>query len=121
MTMKKLVAIIAAAITGLITLPTEAEAGHGHAAYTYRSGHSACGCPIYTKRYFTGYDCHRRPVYRYAAVPVVHRCRSHACPPVHYRHHNYYKHSRYHRPVRRPGYAHRPVVRRGHGYRPGCR
>jgi hypothetical protein len=127
MTMKKLIAIIATAVTGLIVFPQEAEAGHAQVSITYRSGHSACGCPMYTKRYFSGYDCYRRPVYRYVGVPLVHRCRGHAGPPAHYRNHNYYNHSRHDRRAPRPvrgrghGYGHGRPHGNPHGYRPGYR
>ena len=125
MTMKKLIAIIATAVTGLIAFPQEAEAGHAGVSITYRSGHSACGCPLYTRRHFSGYDHYRRPVYRYAAVPIVHRCRGHVGPPVHYRQKNYYKHSRHYRPAPRPvrgyRYGHGRPHRNPSGYRPGCR
>ena len=75
--MKTLLAIAAVALTGL-ALPQKAEAGHSscNSSYTYQSGRTSCGCPIYTKRIFNGYDCYRRPIYRYISVPVVHRCRS---------------------------------------------
>ena len=88
--MKKLIAIAATIIAGLVAFPEKAEAGSSCASFTYQSGRSACGCPTYTKRYFSGYDCHGRPVYRYVSVPVVHRC-SHHAQRSHSRH---YIHSR---------------------------
>ena len=118
--MKKLVATIAAAVTGLIAFPDKAEAGV-HVSFTYQSGRSSCGCPIYTKRYVAGYDCHHRPVYRYVHVPVTHRCG----PPVivhpHHRGNIYYKHSRKHcKPVYPHGKARGHGHYKGHG-RPGSR
>jgi hypothetical protein len=73
--MKTLLAITAIALTGL-ALPQAAEASHPSSSLnlTYVSGHSSCGCPIYTQRIFIGYDSWNRPVYRYVSVPVRHRC-----------------------------------------------
>lgn len=122
MTMKKLIAIIATAVVGLIAAPQEAEAGHASVSFTYQSGRSSCGCPIYTKRHFHGYDCYRRPIYRYVHVPVTHRCRSHAVSPHHYRHGRfYYKSSRHHRPVPHYRSHHGPRPGYGHGSSRGCR
>ena len=83
--MKKLIAIAATILTGLVAFPENAEAGHSSVSFTYQSGRSSCGCPSYTKRYFSGYDCYRRPIYRYVSVPVVHRC-SHGSRGSHYTH-----------------------------------
>lgn len=93
--MKTLLAIAATALVGLVT-PQTAEAGHSscNTGYTYQSGRSSCGCPIYTKRVLYSYDCYRRPLYRYYSVPVVHRCshsRSHSY--THYTPSRHYSHS----------------------------
>lgn len=106
--MTKFIAIAATILTGLVVLPERAEAGRVTASFTYQSGRTACGCPVYTRRYVAGYDCYRRPVYRYVAVPVAHRCAHHA------RGYHYVPS----RPVHRPVYA--PAPRYGYvpHYRP---
>ena len=125
--MKKPIAIAAAILTSIVAFPQKAEAGYSSVSFTYQSGRSACGCPIYTKRYVAGYDCYRRPIYRYVSVPVVHRC-SHESHRSHYIHSN-----RNHcRPVYRPScgtsytrnhYTHPPRSHGSHYYRRsgGCR
>ena len=97
--MKIVIATIAITL-GLLALSQTAEARspkHCGSSYTYKSGHSSCGCAIYTKRIITGYDCYRRPIYRYCSVPVVHRChKKHGHHYGHYRphysHYNKYSH-----------------------------
>ena len=74
--MNKLLAIALVTISTLIILPQAAQAGPS-LNITYKSGHSACGCPIYTQRIVTGWDSCRRPIYRYVALPVSHRCGHH--------------------------------------------
>ncbi|MEJ6570454.1 MAG: hypothetical protein QNL01_14855 [Akkermansiaceae bacterium] len=100
--MKTILATLVTVVIGLVALPDTAEArSHGHSSssssYTYVSGRASCGCTTYTKRVFTGYDCHRHPIYRYYSVPVVHRCRSSHNPHYssHSSHSNYYSGSRY--------------------------
>ena len=85
MTMKRLIAILAVATTGLVLFPQTAAAGHSRVGVTYQSGRSSCGCPVYTRRSIKGYDCYRRPVYRYVRVPVIHRCRHHGNAAPRYR------------------------------------
>ena len=111
--MKNIIAIAATILTGLVAFPEKAEAGHASVSFTYQSGRSSCGCPTYTKRYFSGYDCHRRPIYRYVSVPVVHRCkhtRSHSytryTPSRHYSNHSYSR-----------GYSSRSSYHRGSSHR----
>ncbi|MBK1855683.1 hypothetical protein JO972_11985 [Verrucomicrobiaceae bacterium 5K15] len=91
--MKTILATLATIFVGLVALPEKVEArpGHGHtgSSYTYRSGHSSCGCATYTRRVIVSYDCHRRPVYRYYSVPVVHNCRSHYSHRSHSTRHHY--------------------------------
>ncbi|NWK57666.1 hypothetical protein HW115_18760 [Verrucomicrobiaceae bacterium N1E253] len=96
--MKYLLITLASVV--LFALPQNAQAAHGHCGtgYTYRCGHSACGCPIYKRRVIVRYDCYHRPVYRYVSVPVVHRCRSH------YKHHKHHK--KHHYSHHRPQYRH---------------
>ena len=105
--MRTLLIITATALAGLL-LPQTAEAGYSscNTGYTYQSGRSSCGCPVYTRRVVAGYDCYNRPVYRYYSVPVVHRCRhtrshsytSHYTPSRHYGYsRSYSSRSNYHR------------------------
>lgn len=94
--MKTILATIATVFVSLIAFSEKAEARPHHVghSYTYKSGHSSCGCATYTKRVIVSYDCYHRPVYRYYSVPIVHRCRtshysggryySHSSPRVHY-------------------------------------
>lgn len=77
--MKKFLTITLLAIAGLFALPQSAEAGSSSLSITYKSGHAACGCPIYTKRVVVGWDHLRRPIYRYYSVPVAHRCTRTTC------------------------------------------
>lgn len=99
--MKTILATLVTIVIGWVALPDTAEArSHSHcsSSYTYRSGCASCGCAIYTKRVFVGYDCYHRPIYRYYRQPIVHRCRSHYRPSHHnHRYHgNHYNHrSRY--------------------------
>jgi hypothetical protein len=124
--MKKLIAIAAIILTGLVAFPEKAEAGHTTYTVTYVNGRTSCGCPIHVTRYFKGYDCHRRPIYSYRQHPVSHRCSHHAqrshrshyvpsrsnCRPTpHVSHRSHYSRSQYYRPSR--GYS-------SH-YRGGCR
>ena len=92
--MKNLIITLTSIFIGCIALPEKAQAGHDRcgSSSTYRSGYSSCGCSVYKRRVIASYDCHRRPVYRYYSVPIVHRCRS-----SHYnRHNSYNSHSRTH-------------------------
>ena len=120
--MKKLIAIAATALVGLVAFPESAEAGRSSVSYTYQSGRSSCGCPIYTKRYVRSYDCYRRPIYRYARVPVVHRCSSHS-GRHHSSHSGYYHRSSHGRSHVTPHYRHssrhpvRPTYNRGYSGR----
>ncbi|MDP7655017.1 MAG: hypothetical protein QF706_03040 [Roseibacillus sp.] len=83
---KILLTIAAVALTGLISAP-RAEAGHSSPSITYRSGCASCGCPVYTRRYVRGYDCHGHPVFAYSRVPQSHghSCRHRA---QHHNHHS---------------------------------
>jgi hypothetical protein len=74
--MKKLLLSIVVAVSAVFLLPQSAEARGCNSShnYTYVSGHSSCGCAIYTKRVVRYYDCHGRPVYAYYRQPVTHRC-----------------------------------------------
>jgi hypothetical protein len=77
-------AIIAFALLGA---SPKAEARHFE-SHVYISGHRSCGTPIYTERYFIGYDCWGRPLWgtrvvRHHYRPVV----RHVAPyPIHYPH-----------------------------------
>ncbi|MBK1792181.1 hypothetical protein [Persicirhabdus sediminis] len=87
--MKKMILSIGLVCTALFGLSTSGldarphgHGGHGHQkSHTYVSGHTACGCKIYTKRVVSHYQRCGSPVYRYYAQPVNHSCRSH-CRPV---------------------------------------
>lgn len=72
--MKKLIAIAIAAIATLIAIPNAEARPYGQRS-VFVSGHSACGCPIYSKRYIAFYDRCDRPVYRTRLLPVRHQCR----------------------------------------------
>ncbi len=101
---QRLLAIAAVAVSGLLSAP-QAEAGHCSQSITYRSGHSSCGCPIYTKRYVRGYDCHRQPIFGYSRVPF---CHGSSC-----RHNVRHQSRRYHGPV-----IHRSSHSHGHNHSP---
>jgi hypothetical protein len=57
--MKKFLTISLLALAGLLALPQSAEAGSSSLSITYQSGHSSCGCPIYTQRVVVGWDLPR--------------------------------------------------------------
>ncbi|MBL49975.1 MAG: hypothetical protein CMP28_13640 [Roseibacillus sp.] len=94
---KTLFLVAAVALPGLFCAP-RAEAGPLHQSVTYRSGTTACGCPIYTRRYVRGYDSCRRPIYGYCRVPLSH---GRTC-----RHVSSYRRSSYR------SHCHGPVIRR---------
>lgn len=74
--MKTLVTLAIATLALLGAAP-QAEA-RGHSTRVYISGYRSCGTPIYSERYFIGYDCHRRPIW---GTRVVHRHYVAPCPP----------------------------------------
>lgn len=77
-TMKTILRLFALGFAALAGLSQTATAGHwevGATIGTYVSGHSHCGCPVYTQRYFRGYDRCGHPLYGYRVLPVSHRCR----------------------------------------------
>ena len=78
-TMKKLLLSLVAAVSAVFLLPQSAEARgcSSDRGYTYVSGRTNCGCPIYTKRVLRYYDCHGQAVYAYHRQPVTHGCRQH--------------------------------------------
>ncbi|NIP98771.1 MAG: hypothetical protein GWO24_37360 [Akkermansiaceae bacterium] len=105
---RKTLTIAMLALAGAFAAP-RAEAGHSHVSITIRSGYASCGCPYYSKRYFRGYDCYRRPVYHYTRLPIHHgsSCRHHA------RHHRHHYSPPCHPPVyhrTRSGFVYRPRV-----------
>lgn len=59
-----------AALTWLGTGSADARPGCSPrpSGRVYVSGHCHCGLPIYTERYFIGYDCQGRPVWGYRQV-----------------------------------------------------
>lgn len=59
------------------------------AGRVYVSGHCHCGLPLYTERYFLGYDCHGRPQWGYREVnrhchQVIRPVRRHPIQPQPY-------------------------------------
>ena len=77
--MKKLLTTLAAFLVVLIATPETAEAnsrfGIG-SSHTFISGHSSCGCPIYTKRVVRGFNSYRQPLYNYYRQPF--KCGGHS-------------------------------------------
>ena len=73
--MKKTIATAALALTGLLAVPSKADAGlevrvgFGHG---FTSSRASCGCTAYSKRLFIGRDRCGRPIFRYVRLP--HRC-----------------------------------------------
>jgi hypothetical protein len=68
------------------------------ASYVYGNGHCSSNPPVYTERYFIGYDCYGRAIWGYRQV------RSYYSPPVRpsyrtptpYRHYSYHDSYRHH-------------------------
>ncbi len=75
MTMKKILTYLSILTAAFLFTPNTAEARtHSHGSTTYVSGHSSCGCPIYTKKVFVRHDCYNRPVYHYYKQAFNCRC-----------------------------------------------
>ena len=75
--MKKLLTYLSILAAAVLFTPNTAEARtYSHASITYVSGHTSCGCPLYTKKVFVNHDRYGRPVYRYYSVPSSCKCRS---------------------------------------------
>ena len=74
--MKKILFLLSALLVPLF-LSSTASAQHCRSmpTYTYVSGYTSCGKPIYTKRVTIGYNCQGYPIYRYYAVPYQCGCR----------------------------------------------
>lgn len=73
--MKKILTYLSILTAAFLFTPNTAEARtHSHGSSSYVSGHSSCGCPIYTKKVFTGHDCYGRPVYKYYRQPASCSC-----------------------------------------------
>lgn len=73
--MKKILIYLSILSAAFVFTPNKAEArphSYGHSSYV--SGHSACGCPIYTKKIFTGRDCYGRPIYTYSRLASNCKC-----------------------------------------------
>lgn len=100
-----LAAAAVATLTWLGTMPA-AEARPGHcstpASRVHVSGHCHCGLPLYTERYFAGYDCHGQPRWGYRQV------RSHTHQVIRPQHRH---------PIRPQPY---PYYRQPVPYRPDC-
>ncbi|MCH2063545.1 MAG: hypothetical protein MK194_07435 [Roseibacillus sp.] len=111
---KILLTVVAVALTGLISAP-RVEAGPSSTCITYRSGCASCGCPVYTRRYVRGYDCHGHPVFGYTRVRLSH---GHTC-----RHRIHYRHPHPRPVISRSTRSYQPRItlssRRSHGYSSG--
>lgn len=121
--MKKFLATAITALVSLVAMPNNADAGlHvsvGH-SHTYVSGRASCGCPIYTKRVFRGYDSCRRPIYSYYRQPFRCGCKSRCSSRRHYNH-GYYHHNPYYRSSHYRGRSyHNHYYRRGYSSRGRC-
>ena len=77
--MKKLIALLGAALAFTVAAPVEAQAGHrdyghGHGCSHQRQvgkcGH--CGRPVMAQKQFVGYDCKGCPVYRWVTLRHTH-------------------------------------------------
>jgi hypothetical protein len=86
--MKKIITIIAVGVFGFIGTTVDADArprcGNGYSApqsTIYVSGYRH-GRAVYTEKYFVGYDCWGRPVFRYRTVVAPQHNQN--CRPTHY-------------------------------------
>lgn len=102
--MKKVLTLLSVFATLFVLAPVQAEArSYSHGTTVYVSGHTSCGCPIYTKKVFRYHDCRGNPVYAYYRMPVNHKCqhRNNHYRPVqkpsnqHYRNNQYYRNNYY--------------------------
>lgn len=84
---------IALLTAGLMTSEADARLYVGFSSI-HRTGYSSCGCDLYQKRVVSGFDRYNRPIYRYYAVPVSHRCGGHAVRRSHYTGGSHYSNSR---------------------------
>ncbi|BCX47690.1 hypothetical protein HAHE_15980 [Haloferula helveola] len=75
--MKHLLTLLTVIGAGFVAAPDAEARPHQHnsCSTTYVSGHTSCGCPIYTQRYVAYYDRFGRAIYRYQTLPVNHHCR----------------------------------------------
>ncbi len=79
---------LAAAVVLLSSIP-QADARSRHSSRIYISGHRSCGTPIYTERYFIGYDHCGNEIWGKRIIQYERRQRYVApCPPP--RHHHAY-------------------------------
>jgi len=96
--MKKILTYLSILTAALLFTPNSAEArNHGYTTTSYASGHTACGCPIITKKVYVGNDRYGRPIYKY--YRQASSCRCSKSTNRSYRAHKpinkYSKHSRY--------------------------
>lgn len=70
--MKTILTTLAVAAFTLLGATPQAEA-RSHESHVYISGHQSCGTPIYTERYFIGYDHWGRPLWGTRVVRYHHR------------------------------------------------
>ncbi len=89
-TMKKLITAIAIGAFAFVGTTATSEArpygGRGYstpASTIYVSGYRY-GHPVYTEKYFIGYDCYGRPKFGYRTVSAPRRHYTASCPPPRY-------------------------------------
>lgn len=73
----------------LLAVNTSCYAHCGNSCYqnSYRppsTGFLPCGCSYYSRKKFVGWDCNRKPIYRYVKISSHKRCRER-----HYVHNRY--------------------------------
>jgi hypothetical protein len=71
--MKTIATTFAIAALALLGAAPQAEARHGHKSRIYISGHLSCGSPIYSERYFVGYDDCGNEIWRVRRVRQEYR------------------------------------------------
>lgn len=73
--MKAIITVLSVAVLALLGTTTQAEARSHRkapASHTYVSGYRSCGTPIYTQKYFVGYDQCGHAIWRYRILPAPH-------------------------------------------------
>jgi hypothetical protein len=83
--MKTIAVTLGTALLALLGTTISAEARYSHrghpSSHVYVSGHRSCGTPIYTERYFVGYDCRGNPIWGYRQIVHTPRRVVAPCPP----------------------------------------
>ena len=79
--------LVIGALAWIGTAPA-ADARPRHSGHVYISGYLPCGTPVYRERYFAGYDCYGRPIWKTRVVRTyvrpAYRPRPVPCPPPSY-------------------------------------